>query len=93
MALSKINEIRDLDDQELSEQIVAVKRQLFELRFQKATRQESKPHQFKHARHRLAQLMTVERERQLAAAANVAEEPSASVTSAASQPEIATAEE
>lgn len=68
MPLPKINEIRDLSDQELSEQIVATKRQLFELRFQKATRQLDKSHQFKHTRHRLAQLMTIERERQLAAA-------------------------
>ncbi|MBD1869095.1 50S ribosomal protein L29 [Cyanobacteria bacterium FACHB-471] len=67
MPLPKIEEIRDLSDQELSEQIVETKKQLFELRFQKATRQLEKPHQFKHMRHRLAQLMTLERERQLAA--------------------------
>jgi large subunit ribosomal protein L29 len=66
MPLPKIGEVRDLDTQELEEQIVATKRQLFELRFQKGTRQLDKPHQFKHARHRLAQLMTIERERQLA---------------------------
>jgi large subunit ribosomal protein L29 len=40
-----------------------VKRQLFQLRLQKATRQLEKPHQFKHARHRLSQLLTVEGER------------------------------
>jgi large subunit ribosomal protein L29 len=68
MPLPKIEEVRDLSDQELSEQIVATKKDLFQLRFQKATRQLEKPHQFKHLRHRLAQLMTVERERQLTAA-------------------------
>jgi large subunit ribosomal protein L29 len=68
MPLPKIDEIRDLSDEALSEEIVATKRQLFELRFQKGTRRMEKPHEFKHARHRLAQLMTVERERQLAAA-------------------------
>ena len=67
MSLPKISEVRNLSDQELNEKIVAVKRQLFELRMQKATRQLDKPHQFKHAKHQLAQLMTVERERQLAA--------------------------
>lgn len=67
MSLPKIDEVRNLSEQELDEQILAVKRQLFELRMQKATRQLDKPHQFKHARHRLAQLMTVERERQQAA--------------------------
>jgi len=69
MSLPKISEVRDLTAQELEEQIVATKRQLFELRFQKGTRQLEKSHQFKHARHRLAQLLTVERERQLASKA------------------------
>ncbi|MGF1524441.1 MAG: 50S ribosomal protein L29 [Leptolyngbyaceae cyanobacterium] len=64
MALPKVEEARQLDDQALDEAIVATKRRLFELRFQKATRQlESGFHQFKHERHRLAQLMTVRRER------------------------------
>jgi large subunit ribosomal protein L29 len=71
MPLPKIDEIRNLSDQELSDQIVAIKKQLFDLRFQKATRQLDKSHQFKHARHRLAQMLTVERERQLAASSDV----------------------
>lgn len=65
MALPKIDEVRSLDDTELSEQIKAAKRQLFDLRFQKATRQLEKTHEFKHIKHRLAQLLTVERERLL----------------------------
>jgi large subunit ribosomal protein L29 len=65
MPLPKIEDARKLNDEELGEQISATKRELFDLRFQKATRQLEKTHQFKHARHRLAQLMTVERERQL----------------------------
>lgn len=69
MALPKIDEVRGLSDQELEEQIVETKKQLFELRFQKGTRRLEKPHQFKHFRHRLAQLMTIERERQLQKAA------------------------
>ncbi|HEY9894466.1 MAG TPA: 50S ribosomal protein L29 [Candidatus Sericytochromatia bacterium] len=69
MPLPKIDEVRDLSDQELDEQIVATKRQLFELRFQKGTRQLDKSHRFKHTRHRLAQLLTIERERQLASKA------------------------
>jgi large subunit ribosomal protein L29 len=68
MSLPKVDEVRDLTDQEISDQIVSVKKELFQLRFQKATRQLDKPHQFKHLRHRLAQLMTIERERQLKAA-------------------------
>jgi large subunit ribosomal protein L29 len=70
MPLPKIKEARELSDQELVEQIVAVKQQLFELRLQKATRQLEKPHQFKHARHRLAQLLTVEHERKQAKASS-----------------------
>jgi large subunit ribosomal protein L29 len=72
MALPKIDEARKLTDQELADQILATKRELFELRMQKATRRLEKPHQFKHARHRIAQLMTVERERQIAAASTAA---------------------
>jgi large subunit ribosomal protein L29 len=70
MPLPKVDEIKDLSDQELSDQITVVKKELFQLRFQKATRQMDKPHQFKHKRHRLAQLMTIERQRQLAASAS-----------------------
>jgi len=69
MPLPKISEVRDLSDQELGDEILAAKKQLFELRFQKATLRLEKFHLFKHTRHRLAQLMTVERERQLAAKA------------------------
>lgn len=67
MPLTKISEARELSDEKLVEEIIAVKKQLFQLRLQKATRQLEKPHQFKHARHRLAQLLTVETERKRAA--------------------------
>lgn len=68
MALSKIGEARSLSDEELLNAIAETKRELFQLRFQKATRQLDKQvHQFKHLRHRLSQLMTVQRERQLMA--------------------------
>ncbi|MCU0542453.1 MAG: 50S ribosomal protein L29 [Oscillatoriaceae cyanobacterium Prado104] len=86
MSLPKIKEARELSDAEIAEQILAVKRQLMELRLQQATGRLEKPHQFKHAKHRLAQLMTVERERQIAAdAAEVA-------TSALSEPAVTAAE-
>ena len=67
MALPKIQEARDLNAEELAEEILAAKRKLFEWRFQQATRRLEKSHEFKHTRHRLAQLLTVERERQLSA--------------------------
>jgi large subunit ribosomal protein L29 len=67
MPLPKISEARELSDEQLAAEIVATKKQLFQLRLQKATRQLEKPHQFRHARHRLAQLLTVEGERKRAA--------------------------
>jgi large subunit ribosomal protein L29 len=73
MALPKISEIRELSDQEVNDQIATTKKQLFDLRFQKATRQLNGTHQFKHLRHRLAQLMTIERERQLQAVTSAPE--------------------
>lgn len=66
MPLPRISDARELSDEKLSEEILAVKRQLFQLRLQKATRQLEKPHLFRHARHRLSQLLTVESERQRA---------------------------
>jgi large subunit ribosomal protein L29 len=74
MPLPKIAEARELSDERLSEEIVAVKKQLFQLRLQKATRQLEKPHQFKHARHRLSQLLTVEGERKRSASKSDAEQ-------------------
>lgn len=68
MPLPKIEDARKLDDQELADEIVAVKKQLFELRLQKGTGRLEKTHGFKHARHRLAQLMTIEHQRLLEAA-------------------------
>ncbi len=65
MALPKIEDARKLDDEELGEEILAVKRELFQLRLEQATRRLEKPHLFKHKNHRLCQLLTVERERQL----------------------------
>jgi large subunit ribosomal protein L29 len=63
MALSKAKDIRALSDQEIADGIVATKRELFDLRLQKATGRLEKTHQFKHARHKLAQMLTVEHER------------------------------
>jgi large subunit ribosomal protein L29 len=74
MALPKIEDARKLSDEELAEEILTVKRELFQLRLEQATRRLEKPHLFKHAKHRMAQLLTVERERQLAATSEGAEE-------------------
>jgi large subunit ribosomal protein L29 len=83
MSLPKIKEARELSDAALAEQILAAKRQLMELRLQQATGRMEKPHLFKHVKHRVAQLMTVERERQIAADAEAAEKLAASKDAAA----------
>ena len=73
MSLPKIDEVTPLSDEEISEQILAIKKELFELRLQRATGEFDKPHLFKHKRHRLGQLLTVERQRQIASAKASAE--------------------
>ena len=79
MPLPKIADARALSDEELSQEIIAAKRELFNLRFKQGTRQEDqgKPHECKHLKHRIAQLLTVEREQEIAQAtpsSNTAEE-------------------
>jgi large subunit ribosomal protein L29 len=74
MPLPKIAEARELSDEQLADEIIAVKKQLFQLRLQQATKQLDKPHQFKHSRHRLAQLLTVETERKRAASQSTNQE-------------------
>ena len=65
MALPKIADARSLSDEDLTAEILTVKRELFQLRFEQATRRLENPHLFKHTKHRLSQLLTVEREREL----------------------------
>ncbi|MGC9504450.1 50S ribosomal protein L29 [Baaleninema sp.] len=75
MSLPKIDEVRNFSNEELSQQVLDVKKQLLDLRVQQSLGQLETPHQFKHLRHRLAQLLTVERERELEAAKTAAETP------------------
>lgn len=65
MAFPKMSDLQDLTDEQISEQILATKRNLFSLRMKLATRQPVKPHEFKHEKHRLGQLMTLEHQRKL----------------------------
>ncbi|GFE71594.1 50S ribosomal protein L29 [Chroococcus sp. FPU101] len=65
MALPKIEDVRKLTDEQISDEIIETKKKLFQLRLQQATRRLEKVHEFKHTKHRLGQLLTVERERQL----------------------------
>ncbi len=64
MAFPKMADIKDLNEEEVVAEIAATRRRLFDLRFQKATRQLEKGlHQFKQERHKLAQLMTLQQQR------------------------------
>ena len=63
MAKSDKTELRKLPDSDISEQIDGIRRELFDLRFQKATSQLTNTHRFKEARVKLAQLLTIQHER------------------------------
>ena len=63
MSLPQIAEIKDLTNENLRQEILKTKKELFDLRFKKATRQQFNPHEIKHAKHRLAQLLTVEHQK------------------------------
>nr|YP_007878221.1 50S ribosomal protein L29 [Calliarthron tuberculosum]AGA63832.1 50S ribosomal protein L29 [Calliarthron tuberculosum] len=60
MNLMTITEIRNLSSIEISNKIIEIKKEIFELKFKQATRQLIKPHLFKAYRKMLAQLLTIE---------------------------------
>ena len=59
MSLPQFNDVTSLSNNEISEAIIRTEKELFTLRFKKATRQPFKPHEIKHTKRRLAQLKTV----------------------------------
>jgi large subunit ribosomal protein L29 len=63
-----VEELRDLNDVELSERHDELKEDLFNLRFQLATGQLDNPTLLKQTRRDIARVLTVQRERELAAA-------------------------
>ena len=56
-------EIRQKSDKDLLEQLVALRREQFNLRVQQATGQQARPDQFSRVRRDIARLKTVLRER------------------------------
>ncbi|MFM7393423.1 MAG: 50S ribosomal protein L29 [Cyanobium sp.] len=68
MARPSIADVRKLDDGEITERIDATRRELFDLRFQQATRRLEHPHRFKEARIKLAHLQSVLQERKRSSA-------------------------
>ena len=67
MARPNPSEVRQLSDTDITEQIDDLRNELFQLRFQQATRQLTNTHRFKEVRIKLAQLLTVQSERQRSA--------------------------
>jgi len=65
MALSNFQSLKELDDNKIQEIIIESKKELFNLRLQKATRQSFKAHNFKHLKRKIAQLMTLRSQREL----------------------------
>ncbi len=63
MAEVKPTDLSKLSDNEIIEKINDTRRELFDLRFQRATRQLTETHLFKKARVQLAQLLTIQGER------------------------------
>ena len=63
MSFKDFEELKQLDNELLKKEVVDAKKQLFELRLQKATRQAFKPHSFKHLKRKIAQLLTIENSR------------------------------
>lgn len=63
MTKTVTSDLRKLADADITDQIDGLRRELFDLRFQKATSQLSNTHRFKEVRIKLAQLLTVQNER------------------------------
>lgn len=64
MALSKMADLQNLSAEEVDAKVQELKKELFDLRFQKATKETIAPHQFKHIQHQIAQLLTLKQQRQ-----------------------------
>ena len=65
----KFDDLRTKTDDQLSEQLVELKREQFNLRFQSATNQLERPARIKEVRRAIAQIKTLQTERASASAA------------------------
>ncbi len=64
----EIDDLRGMNDQELSDELNSVNRELMNLRFRTATMQLANVNEIRKARKRIARVLTVQRERELARA-------------------------
>ena len=68
------DQLRDVSEDDLETKLTEAKEELFNLRFQLVTGQLDNPMRIKHMRKEVARIMTVMRERELAALESVGEE-------------------
>ncbi len=61
----RIELIRNLDDQQLAEELEKTRRELLNLRFRTATRQLPNTNELRNTKRKVAQILTIIRERQL----------------------------
>lgn len=59
MGIPKFNDVASFSNDEILEEILKIEKELFNLKFKKATRQSFKPHTIKYTKRRLAQLKTL----------------------------------
>ena len=59
MGIPQFKDVTSLSNNEISEAIIRAEKELFTLRFKKATRQPFKPREIKHTKRRLAHLKTL----------------------------------
>ncbi|MCH8185270.1 MAG: 50S ribosomal protein L29 [Chloroflexi bacterium] len=64
----EIDDIRGMTDEELADELDSVNRELMNLRFRTATMQLANVNEISKARRRIARVLTVQRERELARA-------------------------
>ena len=64
MTFTNFVELKELDDTQVAQSILNCKKELFDLRLQKATRQSFQSHNFKHLKRKISQLLTIERQRE-----------------------------
>lgn len=64
--MSKANEIREMNDEQLAAELEQTQQELFRLRFQASTEKLDAPSNLKKLRRTIARLKTIQRERELA---------------------------
>jgi large subunit ribosomal protein L29 len=67
--MSKASELREMNDEQLSFSLNEARRELFRLRFQAATEKLDAPSNLTKLRREIARILTIQRQRELSAAA------------------------